>query len=383
LGPVFEAEVWGRIWGRLLAGRRPRFGKIIGAGSAPRLGKGDDGRRKVGMRQVSLQRSGAARRPRTAAAGGWQAGGGRTAAQAARERDGWLSRGPAAAPSTKPGPSWSERLSIAQAAIGRALRLVAGALTAVLTLATLLALAAAGYLWASDSDLFTVRPDMVKVSGLSRLTRDEILAAAGLDRPVNNVTFDVSAAFRSLSSLPWVERVEVGRTLPDGLSVEVTEYRAKALVNLYHLYYMDARGRPFKKLDPGEAPDLPIVGGFSSDELLAAGPLARRGVAETFELMDALSARTDELRLENISELHYDHDRGLTVFTRRGGLKIKFGLGAYEEKLRRLGRVLAYLKLRGQLEGLRSLNLDVPPRVTARWGSKGRPLAAVPETALN
>ncbi|MGL4208884.1 MAG: cell division protein FtsQ/DivIB, partial [Candidatus Adiutrix sp.] len=76
----------------------------------------------------------------------------------------------------------------------------------------------------------------------------------------------------------------------------------------------------------------------------------------------------DEFRLDNISEINYDLVRGITLFTRNLGIQVKVGFGSYEEKFRRLGRVLANLKMQNKYEGLSYLNLEASPRVTVRVG---------------
>jgi cell division protein FtsQ len=230
-----------------------------------------------------------------------------------------------------------------------------------------------GYLYLSKSDYLQARPESILVKGLGRLTKSEVLAAAGLDKPVNILTLNTSAALKSLTSHPWVDKAELSRSFPDSISLEVTEYRPKALVSLEHLYYIDDAGRAFKKLDPGENPDLPIISGFNIDVLMNSGPLFRENIGEIFRLMSILAQRTDEFNIANISEFHYDPDMGLTIFTRQGGFEVKAGFGAYTEKFARLGRVMTYLKAKDQLAGLFYLNLDCPPRVTVRYKPSYRP----------
>ncbi|MDR1395840.1 MAG: FtsQ-type POTRA domain-containing protein [Deltaproteobacteria bacterium] len=263
------------------------------------------------------------------------------------------------------GLAWTEVL-------GRAVKLTLMGLAGFAVLLIISVLMVGGYLYLSKSDYFAVR--YLKIAGLSHLTRDEVLTAAGLDRPINNLTFDLKAAERSLGSLAWVSEAHISRTLPDGLLVEVTEFRPKALVNMDQLYYLDARGVPFKKLDLGEKADLPIISGFSMDELVAGGPLVLEALHEVFQLMDILAVRTDEFRLDNISEFNYDHDLGLKIYTRRSGLKLWVGFGSYLEKFRRLGRVMAHLKLTGQAAGLADIRLETSPRVVLRYsqGSFGQ-----------
>ncbi|MDR1607441.1 MAG: FtsQ-type POTRA domain-containing protein [Deltaproteobacteria bacterium] len=264
-------------------------------------------------------------------------------------------------PNSTPSPS-------VLAQVKRGLKLVFWILSGAVVLVVVTAILLGGYVYLSKSDYFAVKH--LNISDLGHLTMDEVLAAAGLDRPVNNLTFDATAAANSLGSLAWVEEAKISRVLPDGLLVEVLEYKPKAIVSLDQLYYIDEKGRAFKKLDPGENPDLPIISGFTFDELVSEGPMARQALAETFELMDILAQRNDEFRLDSVSELNYDNDLGLTVYTRRSGLKLRVGFGSYLEKFRRLGRVMAYLKLNGQAAGLSYIHLESPPRVVLRYNQE-------------
>ncbi|MDL2227057.1 cell division protein FtsQ/DivIB, partial [Deltaproteobacteria bacterium OttesenSCG-928-M10] len=175
------------------------------------------------------------------------------------------------------------------------------------------------------------------------------------------------AATREISALPWLADVKVSRRMPDTVTIDVFEHSPRLLVNLGRLYYMNDRGEPFKELAPGENPDLPIVTGFNEDDLLSPGPGVRAALNEVFWLLEALGQRNDEFKVSNISEINYDMVRGLTLVTRKHGLEVKVGFGAYEEKFRRLGRVMSHLKLSGKLDGLVYLNLEASPRVTVRY----------------
>ncbi|MDR2141126.1 MAG: FtsQ-type POTRA domain-containing protein [Deltaproteobacteria bacterium] len=253
--------------------------------------------------------------------------------------------------------------------LSRAVKLTMMGLLGFVLLAVISALLVGGFLYLSKSDYFAVRH--LKITGLSQLSMEEVVAAAGLDRPINNLTFDAKLAVRSLSGLPWVEEADISRVLPDGLLVEIKEYKPKALVSLDQLYYLDEKGRAFKKLDPGENPDLPIISGFSLDELISGGPLVQAALGEIFQLMGILAERSDEFRLDSVSEFNYDPDLGLTLFTRRSGLRLRVGFGSYLEKFRRLGRVMAHLKRNGQAAGLAFIHLETPPRVVLRYNNQG------------
>jgi cell division protein FtsQ len=263
------------------------------------------------------------------------------------------------------------RLPTPGAVIKRVLKLTMWTIITALTMGVLAALLLIGYLYVSESNYFMVQPQSIFVSGLSRLSRNEVLEAAGLHIAVNNLTLDTTKAINNLKSVPWIKKAEISQTLPNGLSIKVVEYRPKAIVSLEHLYFIDENGTPFQKLEPGEISDLPLISGFTIDELSDSGPLVQDALAEIFALVEVLKDRHDEFKASNISEFHYDPDRGLTLFTRKTGLEVKVGLGGYEKKFWRLGRVITHLRREELLEGLAYVNLEYPMRVTVSYGGQG------------
>lgn len=265
--------------------------------------------------------------------------------------------------------------------IGRSLRLALITLATAAALVVITGLLIAGYLYVSNSDYFAVK--RVTIAGINHTSREEILAAAGLDRPANILTFDLDVARAEISTLPWLAEVRLSRQMPDTVAIEVREHNPRLLVNLDRLHYLNDLGEPFKELTPGENPRLPIVTGFNSDDLMSPSPRVREALNEVFWLVGSLSTRNDEFKIDNISEINYDMVRGLTLFTKNNRLEVKIGFGAYEEKFRRLGRVLAHLKQRGKYDGLVYLNLEASPRVTVRYDDRpafslGRTTVAVP-----
>jgi len=250
--------------------------------------------------------------------------------------------------------------------LGRSLKAAVGAALTGLALAVISGLLVIGYLYVSKSDYFAVKK--VIISGLNRISREDILRVAGLDRPVNIWLFDADQVAAAISTLSWLDEVRVSKTMPDTVTVEIVEHRPRLLVSLGRIYYLNDKGVLFKELEPGENPNLVIVSGFLEDELLSRAPAVKTALAEVFSLVEVLEARQDEFKLDHISEINYDVVRGLTLFARRGELEIKVGFGAYEEKFRRLNRVGTHLKQHGHFEGLAYINLEASPRVIVRPG---------------
>jgi cell division protein FtsQ len=170
----------------------------------------------------------------------------------------------------------------------------------------------------------------------------------------------------AVRGIPWVQDVTVTRQLPDTIVISVQERRVRALVSLDRLYYVDDQGVPFKAVEPEERPNLPVITGFSRADLTERRDRNRRDLDELFALLEVLAERNDQFRLENASELNDDPVRGMTLFTREERIQVKVGLGDYRAKFKRLGRVMAHLKIGGQADGVSYVNLESSPRVVVR-----------------
>ena len=90
----------------------------------------------------------------------------------------------------------------------------------------LILLAAAGIvavvIWALvGSRLLVVRS--VTVTGLHRVTRSQVIAAAGIQYGIPIIRVDTSAVRRRVDGIRQVEAAQVTRTWPDGIAITVTE----------------------------------------------------------------------------------------------------------------------------------------------------------------
>lgn len=221
-----------------------------------------------------------------------------------------------------------------------------------------------GYHYTLSSPYFTMRK--VVLNGLHRVSRAEVLNRTGLNCSSNILALKLGDMAEDLKGLAWIEDVTITRKLPDTIIVRIKERRPRALISLGSLYFLDESGLPFKKIENKDRPELPIITGFTRADFVERRRFVRRDMEEVFALLEILAERNDRFRLENISEINFDAARGLSLFTRKQNVKVKIGLGDYRAKLKRLGRVLAHLKINGQSDGLVYFNLECSPRVVVR-----------------
>ncbi len=208
---------------------------------------------------------------------------------------------------------------------------------------------------------FPVR--QVEVRGLQRLTRDEIVALTGLTPGQNLLTLHLGKVGRQVAADPWVASVRVQRFFPGTVAISITERKPVAVVNLGLLYYLDDQGEPFKPLSFGDTLDLPVVTGLSEEQLEGDPEGTRAALKSACDLLAALRQHGSFI-LADVSEIHYDKDRGFTLFTTSSALPIRIGSDDFPGKLDRFARI--YQTLMSQQPGPQYIDLDYNDRVIVK-----------------
>ncbi len=266
------------------------------------------------------------------------------------------------------------------------LRIARAASLLVAPIAAVALVAAGGFLaWRQgvQGDLLRIRE--VRFSGLSRASAQELMELSPVQRGDHLLLCDVSLMEAALRRHPWIASVEVRRTLPPALDVQVVERRAAALVDLGGLYLLDSNGEVFKRAVPGDGLDLPVVTGVGRDAWVERRAEVEPLLHAALALLDRWAERGLDRRAP-ISEIHVDVEYGTTLWAGPGGVEIRLGHGALPEKLARLEQVLQALEADGQrAEVLHLDNRRRPDWVAVRLamveragGSGGRSLNASP-----
>lgn len=237
-------------------------------------------------------------------------------------------------------------------------------LLAAIVTAFMVFLAVAAYRHATSSDYFKFVE--VEISGNDRLTREEILSAAGLTLGTNIFSTDVLSAKSLLLQNSWIENAEVVRRLPGKVTIRVTEHKARALVNFDVLYLVDDTGKVFKRWVRGDTIPSPVITGISREEYIQS-PGTVEGV-----LCDAidLAARYAAMGLERsapLQEIYREPDMGFSLTVGEDPIYIKFGRGPYKQKLTRLSALLKRLAQENKRPGQIFFDNEIrPDRITVK-----------------
>jgi cell division protein FtsQ len=247
---------------------------------------------------------------------------------------------------------WKRRAGEVIREIGRALLLTGG----IAAVALLLLL---GFDLTIRSPHLSIRETVVR--GCKELTEKDILTLANLRPTANILTLNPDAIARRIRANPWIREVFVGREFPDRLVIVVRERKAVAILQKEgSLYFLDGNGAPFKRLESGDEPNLPVLTGCVregiTDEVL---------VTKSIALLNYLADAKDIPAIGAVSEVHGNETFGLSLFTETG-LCLQLGYEGHESKLKRLIPVMADLDRKNLKTSFLLIDLNDPMKINVQ-----------------
>lgn len=209
-----------------------------------------------------------------------------------------------------------------------------------------------------QSPLFDVKT--ITVDGLNRVTRDEVLAWTGLDKPANIFELQPDMLEKKLNTHPWILTATVKRHLLSTISIKIEEQEPLAIVTIENLadIVINAQGAPFKKYEPAKdkLKALPVISGvdlsLSDNTYLFEGELFN-AVMEILKIKGFGQIQTifgDENTgiLINILNTHpntgFTENPGETESENKTVLPVKLGFDRFEKKLARARQIQRYME---------------------------------------
>jgi cell division protein FtsQ len=206
----------------------------------------------------------------------------------------------------------------------------------------------------------------VQVVGNERRSGDSIIAESGLAVGVNVFSVDLDSARASILADPWIAEVTLARRLPGTILVQVTERKPAALVAIGETFLAAADGEPFKRFEPGDPVDLPLITGLTPESLTEDREGARRTIRRGIDL----AAEYDHGALAHrapLEEVHVDAEGAFTLVVGHSAMSLVLGGPPFRHKLDEAARVLTELDKRHARADSIMLDNDIhPERVVVR-----------------
>lgn len=212
--------------------------------------------------------------------------------------------------------------------------------------------------WVWENPALFVHAPRVTTDGT--LTIEQVLTATDLAEPRNILAIDLGKVRKILEKLPQVENVEVQRTLPNQLAINITERRPIAWVIMKkdedpttsdRSFLIDARSVVLRSrvLQP-EYYHLPVITGVETENLVPGQRVNLFDVQAALGLV-RLNANSNRFQIRHI-DLSIGY--GLLVSDQRRA-KITFGFENIEGQLARLYQLLDVIE--PTLQEIRTINL--------------------------
>jgi cell division septal protein FtsQ len=202
-----------------------------------------------------------------------------------------------------------------------------------------------GWIYITTDSRFDIAA--IEVEGNEKVSKDEILRAAGMGQAKNIFTYNVRAAGREIEGMPWVKKVTIERRLPDTLSIQVIERQPVALIKLGKFYYFDAEGNIFAEADSTTGWNFPVLSGIDKEKLLEGDEATFGKVTEGIALLELMKGQGRYLSWSNVSELVFSKDAGITIYPSGGAAPVCLGRKNLALRLAQAERVLADLDAKG------------------------------------
>jgi cell division septal protein FtsQ len=204
----------------------------------------------------------------------------------------------------------------------------------------------------------------LEIQTQGHLDRRDVLELTGLSPGVSLLALKLKRIREDIENHPWVERARVRRSFPDALRIEIVERKPVARVVLERgALFLDATGALFPP-PVGEAQDrwIPLVG-LRKSELVHHPGACRRVLQSALNLLRVLP-KYPGIRL---AKVHLNRYLGVRLILKNGPADIRLGFGKYEERMRRLDRILRHLGQQGRIHETQWVDLRYPRRATVKF----------------
>ncbi|QQR89422.1 MAG: FtsQ-type POTRA domain-containing protein [Myxococcales bacterium] len=201
---------------------------------------------------------------------------------------------------------------------------------------------AAQWLWSyiKASPSFAVAE--VRVEGLHRLKRGEVMQAAHLAFGDNIFDKSLEDLELQIENHPWIAEANIRRRLPDTYLFEIREHEPAALLGLDTLYLVATDGTVFKELAPNDPMDLPVITGVDSKRFKEERDYRASILLGILAMLEEYR-EAGLLRKETLSEIHVHNDDALTLYIGDDATQVKLGHPPYRAKILRLRKILSKL----------------------------------------
>lgn len=198
-----------------------------------------------------------------------------------------------------------------------------------------------------------IKLEKVIVKGVDEKIECELLEMAQLRFDLSLLAININELKQKLEEHPWIRFVHLEKRFPHTLIIHAQMERPYAVVAMGELYYMDQYGKIFKKVEPNEDIDYPVITGVYADRNDQHGKLKLAA-----HVLNALKGNQGRLSRADISEIHVKEAGTVSLYFLSIPAVITVKGDELDMKIEELKRVVEHLNSTGRIHMVRGINLD-------------------------
>lgn len=207
----------------------------------------------------------------------------------------------------------------------------------------------------------------IEVTGTVHRTPEQVTQQGKIHRGDNVFALDLDQARANILEDPFIESVTIVRKLPGTLRIDVTEREPAAVVSLAGVLYLATReGEVFKKVEPGDPIDFPVITGIAPE----LAQTDREGMVQRLKRAIELAADYERIGLSKryaLQEIHVPDDGTTSLVVGKEGIVLRLGKEGHRQALERASQVLQEVTARRARASIVFLDNEAhPERVVVR-----------------
>lgn len=206
----------------------------------------------------------------------------------------------------------------------------------------------------------------IRIQGQSRLQQKEILNQAGIKPGDNLLAVNLRLVRKRLLAHPWIAAAQVAREIPETIRIVIAEHNPLAVVDLGRKFLINQNGRIFKEYGPDDPRDLPTVTGVAYADISLGDDTLTPAMKAVVEVLQMSKSKKSAIPYAQIRGVHLDTEMGITLRVWKDERRIKLGLSRFDDKYKRLKRLLPHLRYNRKWRGFHTIDVNNPDRIVVQ-----------------
>lgn len=198
-----------------------------------------------------------------------------------------------------------------------------------------------------------LRLEIVQVEGADPVLERELMAMGKLHSGLSLAAIQLGKLKLDMEDHPWVRRIQIERRFPHTLVISVEKQEPVAIVVLNQTHFMNRYGELFKRVTAVDPVNFPVITGIPADS-----PDLPTLLPRVVEILNTLKAEQPPWAVNHLAEIHLKDGSALTLYYTHMKARIECASDTLAQAIRKLRQVTSFIQEKGELERLKSINLN-------------------------